>query len=363
MFKYLNFYQIWFIVIILNTGCSYQVIGQVQKDDRLKNISEGGFSIVVIPDTQEYFGKGTKKEPDSKEAVTNPVFLSQTQWIAKNIDRQNIVFVSHVGDIVDKNNDDQWKIARENMDLIHGLVPYGVAVGNHDMTLKGNSSLFQKYFPAKRFDKFSWYGGYFNETISDPGISGNNANSFQLFSANGIDFVILHIECNAPNNVIEWANDVMDQYKDRFAIITSHMVLGPLEKPLERKGYYTDPKGIMKWVKIHGERGNSAQELWEKLFARHKNLKLVFCGDQSRTNSMYINQYGESGNRVDILLSDYMVKPGPLRLYRFYPNKSEIEVVTFNTLKNKIMYNSKVVPDPKMHNFKLLVDFEPFMKK
>ena len=80
------------------------------------------------------------------------------------------------------------------MGRIHGRVPYGISPGNHDMTGPGDTSLFQEYFPPARFEAFTWYGGCFKNTRQDPAFSGNNANSFQLFSAENYDFVVLHLE-------------------------------------------------------------------------------------------------------------------------------------------------------------------------
>jgi len=158
----------------------------------------GSFSFVLIPDTQAYRGSGTKSQPDSQAPVTNEIFASHTQWIAENMDRQRIAFVSHVGDIVDKDIDEQWSVARACMDQLHGRVPYGISVGNHDMTSQGDSTLFQKYFPANRFESCEWYAGCFRGSSLGPHISGNNANSYQLLSVAGLDIVFLHLECNAP---------------------------------------------------------------------------------------------------------------------------------------------------------------------
>ena len=93
------------------------------------------FSIAVIPDTQHYRGQKTKAEPNSTKPLTNPVFGAYAGWIADNLKQQRIVFVSHVGDIVDINNREQWTVARHHMDRLHGRVPYGISVGNHDIAV------------------------------------------------------------------------------------------------------------------------------------------------------------------------------------------------------------------------------------
>ena len=46
------------------------------------------------------------------------------------------------------------------MDRLHGsgALPYGISVGNHDMTPDGDSANFQATFPAERFSGCPWQG-------------------------------------------------------------------------------------------------------------------------------------------------------------------------------------------------------------
>lgn len=314
----------------------------------LSRAPEGSFSFAVIPDTQRYRGKGTKAEPESDAPVTNDVFHAYASWIRKNLERQRIVFASHVGDIVDRNVPGQWAVARAAMDRLHGRVPYGISVGNHDMTREGDSSLFQEHFPASRYEGLSWYGGAYTPEVR-PKISGNNTNSYQLFKAGGIGFVFLHLECNAPDAVLAWADDVLTRHRDRAAFVTTHMSLGPLNKPTQREGYFSDPKGLMQWTKRHEERGNSPQEMWDKCFAKHPNLKAVFSGDQSRTQSMYAARQGDSGNIVHYFVSDY--GSNGLRVYRFFPGASRVDVITYNPITESLCDSTRILPDRGRHQF------------
>jgi hypothetical protein len=314
---------------------------------------EGSFSVVVIPDTQQYRGRGTKAQPDSENPVTNESLAADTRWIVDNLARQRIAFVSHVGDIVDKNVPEQWEVARRCMDTLQGHVPYAIAVGNHDMTSAGNSSLFQKYFPAARFAGCAWYGGTFSGS-GKPGISANNADSFQLFSAAGMDFVMLHLECNAPDNVLQWADGVLDTHAQRRAMITTHMGLGPLQKPQTNAGYFHDPQGRMQWHKCHGERGNSPQQMWDKCFAKHANLFVVFSGDQSRMEAIRRADRGNTGKTIYELMSDY--DDGWLRVYRFLPTENKIEAWTVDSRTGTLCTGTKHVPDVSQHRFTLAYD-------
>lgn len=329
------------VMLLLSCGLSAQ--------DRLDPTPEGAFTIVLIPDTQAYRGMGTKAQPESTEPVTNAIFQAHVNWIANNIDKHRITFVSHVGDIVDKNNHHEWKVARACMDVIHGKVPYGISVGNHDMTSAGDSSLFQVYFPESRFTEFDWYGGCYAGSPMGPQVSGNNANSYQLFSAGGMDFIFLHLECNAPDDVLEWANAILEQHADRRALITTHMGWGPLNKPKTNPEYITGEKGRMRWSKIHGPRGNTSQEMWEKCYCRHKNLLAVFSGDQSRTQAYRAATPGEQGNLIHELLQDYGT--GWLRLYRFHPRAGRVEAITFDPGTEELCHGTKLVPDRGEHQF------------
>ena len=308
---------------------------------------EGTFSIVVIPDTQHY-----RHFKQDQNAWENPTFEVYTKWIAANVESQRIALVSHVGDIVDINERSQWKVARRCMDRLHGRVPYGISVGNHDMLRSGDSTLFQEFFPKSRFVEFDWYGGtYADTTRSTVSLSGNNANSFQLFSAQGLKFVFVHLECNAPDEVLDWASRVLRKHSDRRAIITTHMGLGPRDRPKKASDYFDAPKGRMTWKKCHGDRGNTPQQMWDKCFRQHKNVFMICSGDQSRTQAMHQSTRLDDGRTVHELLSDYGTNG--LRVIRFIPVANRIEIRTWNPLKDDFTQSTSIVRDANRHQFDL----------
>ena len=131
----------------------------------------------MLPDTQIY----SEKRPD--------LFFAQTNWIRQNRDKENIVFVTHVGDLVQSHGykPSEWKVADEAMAVLDGVVPYGIAIGNHDYdsdegARKGIATMYLRHFdPDRRFKGRPWYGG----------ASPNRLNSYQLFSGGGADFVLM----------------------------------------------------------------------------------------------------------------------------------------------------------------------------
>lgn len=312
----------------------------------------GAFTVVVIPDTQDYRGVRTKATPASTAPLTNAVFSNHIAWIRANVTNQNIVFVSHVGDIVDINNEEQWALARQLLDGLVDVVPFGLSVGNHDMKAAGETSLFQKYFPSEMFSGCTWYGGSYEPTGSDDVSCGNNANSFQLFSAGGIDFVFLHLACNAPDPVLAWAGDILTRYHNRVALLTTHMDLGIRTKPKTSEEFVSGEKGRMEWRKCFGARGNTPLQMWDKLYRKHANLSLIFSGDQSRVTALRLSQAGDHGTIVHALLSDYE-SSGPLRLYRFLPAQRAVQVITYDTTKHQLVERTQYVPDRAEHQFML----------
>lgn len=310
------------------------------------------FTIVIIPDTQSYLGKGCKATPDSTDPVTNPNLEAQVKWIREHREEQNIVFVSHVGDIVDKNKAEQWAVAKQHLDTLHGVVPFSLTVGNHDMTSKGDARLFQQYFPAEGFKSYPWYLGSYTHDRPEQNVSANNVNSAQLFSAGGMDFIHLSLECNAPDDVLAWADALLTKHTARHALITTHMDLGVRDRPKTEEGYIHDPKGRMRWVKIHGPRGNTGEQMWDKLFRKHAHLRLIFCGDQSRVTALKLTTPGDDGHPVTSMLSDYLSQPA-LRLLRFVPAENRIHVLTYEVVQKVLVDDTLHVHDVEQHQFVL----------
>ena len=291
------------------------------------------FCIVALPDTQLY----TYRAPE--------ILAAQVEWIIFNRVAENIAFVSHLGDITERNAPEEWDRAERILGRLDGVVPYGLCVGNHDMHgATGDCSGFQEHFPASRYQDREWYGGSHR----------NNANSYQLLSAGGLDFIILHLECNAPDSVLDWAGKRLEQYANRRAIISTHMYLGALNSVEDTE------KGRCLWKKCHGGKGNTPQQMWEKRFSKHANVFLVLSGDQSTPQTHRQTVQGEAENVVHECLSDYKQAErgisGYLRMYRFVPGEDRIEVKTFSPNLHKFCETTKRVNDPDQHGFELEYD-------
>lgn len=344
--------------------------------EKLPPLPDGAFTYAVIPDTQGYDGEGRHTKRGRAPGVgptSNEKFTAIVEWIAANVTNENIRFVTHTGDITDMNNDFQWTFASNLMSRLDGVVPYAIVPGNHDMKSSGDTAFFRRYFPASRFSKNAWYAGTFAGFQSPEGFfsSGDNANSCCLFENGGEKFVVLHLECNAPDPVLEWGNQMLSKYADRHAIIATHQDLGAMEAKDGRKFYNEsnalkeagkDPwsyepdlsiLGRIKWMKCHGKnQGNSGKSIWNKLSSRHANVFLVVSGDQGMISVTRVDEQGVNGNMVYSLMYD--CGSPHLRLFRFIPAERAVRCYTIDCQRGgELVHSLRYWKDDKWFNFTL----------
>jgi PKD repeat protein len=267
---------------------------------------EPDFTIVALPDTQYY----SRSWPS--------IFQTQINWIVSNRTNLNIMYVAGLGDITDDGDCQpyQWANATNALYRLEnpattGLpdgIPYGVVPGNHDHHC--GTTLYNAYFGVSHFAGRSYYGGH---------LGGNNQNHYDLISAGGMDFVIVHMDFNYGypdvnyTAIDAWANSVLQSNANRRAIVVSHCIL-------DDDGDYDDDRSPSIYSSLKG----------------NANLFLMLCG----------HNYGESrrqdsyqGHTVTTCLSDYQFDPnggnGFLRLYQFSPSNNLVRVKTYSPYLNQ----------------------------
>ncbi len=209
---------------------------------------------------------------------------------------------------------DEWDVADKAMSKLDGVVPWGVCLGNHDYDDHGENrgaAGFLKHFGPERFAKYPWFGG----------ASPNKLNSYQLFSADGIDFVILHLEMDVPDAAIDWARQVLAKYPKRVAIVSTH-------------SYLQGRDGVGRNVKETTGSSHSGEAVWNKLIRNHPQIFMVLCGHVQATVEYYQVSKNDAGADVLEMLADYQGREnggnGWMRLIRFDPAKRQIEIRTYS---------------------------------
>lgn len=267
------------------------------------------FTVVAIPDTQFY------SQNTGGTRLAN--FTSQTNWMVSQRTALNIAFVAHLGDMVQNGDtvEQQWINANTAMSILENPltttlpfgIPWGGAPGNHDQqpigSSDGGSRFWNEYFGTARWAGSPTYGGNYGT---------DNDNNYHLFSASGLDFVVVNLEYRASANqgVLDWADSVLKAFPNRRAIVTSHWLIGT-----------GNPAN---W-------GGHGQAVYDKL-KRNPNLFLMLCG--------HISGEGQrsdtfEGRTVHTLLQDYQNRANGgdswLRYLVFSPANNTVSARTIQT--------------------------------
>lgn len=264
------------------------------------------FSLIVLPDTQIY----AESFPE--------IFCEQTQWIVDNKEKLNIQFVSQLGDIVNQGADDlnQWQVASECLGKLEGQVPFAIVPGNHDVDrVSGSPATFKTYnatFPLSRFYLYPWYRGDYIE----------NQNSYQVIHAGGADFLFVNLEVDPPDDVLAWANKVLQDNQDKKAIVTTHIFL-------------EDGTGQRATSPHFRSESNSAEDIWQKLITQNCNVFLVLSGHYHQADGEnQLDSTNSCGQSVHQVVQDYQSREkggnGRLRIYTFQPTQNLINVQTYS---------------------------------
>jgi parallel beta-helix repeat protein len=273
------------------------------------------FSIVVLPDTQNYVLS------DAAAAL----FDAQTQWIVDQQSTLNVVFASQLGDVTQNGTvAAEWARASAAMGTLDTAgIPYSITAGNHDGYASGYPT-FLSTFGAGRFAGKSWYGGYLGDPsdgIDDFGQDRGNLDSYELFSADGIDFIVLNLELDAPTtyHVGDWADAVLSAYASRRAIVITHAYLSTGGTRA------TSPYFL-------GSDGTSADALWQSVLSQHCNVFMVLSGhDPGEARLTSTNACGQPVHQV---LQDYQNYTnggdGWLRYFVFDPADNQIAAYTYS---------------------------------
>lgn len=302
---------LFFIVIATIVIVRNAENGTTENNVIVRNAEEvtinGGFTIVVLPDTQKY-----------SESYPH-VFTNQTKWIVSNKDRLNIVFVIHEGDIVQNWNDKaEWENANRSMSVLdEANVPYSVVPGNHEhkgYDTNASAKYYNRYFPVSRFSGRPWWGGNY---------TGNN-NNYQLLTVGGIGYMFISLDFCPSQDEVAWANDTLATYPGRRAILATH---GYLNQNAKRN--------------VH--RCGSTNYIWRNLIRQHENLQIVLSGHVSG-ESLRVDP-NLAGKPVYQMLADYQGLDnggnGWLRILEFVPAEDKIYVSTYSPYLNRYNTNTK----------------------
>jgi hypothetical protein len=314
------------------------------------------FTIAVIPDTQNMLDF-THQEAAGFALDSADLFIEQMQYIAENTVSRggDIAFVASVGDVwqhqtqvmdpdhqargfkvidnalfateilvTDKTTSVEMPKAVEGYRLLAQTgIPFGVAPGNHDYDAMWSDSSFPpdsnrigellspkgglaNYDPAilgmlhiggltnftsvfgaqtAFFKDKDWYVASFND----------GANSAQKFTAGGYTFLNIALEMQPADDVLAWAQSVINAHPGLPTIITTHDYLNA--QGVRAAG------AIIDLERVDPSAHNSAEDMWTKFISRNDQIFMVLCGHHHGQALRVDNN--AAGHKVYQVLADY----------------------------------------------------------
>jgi len=173
------------------------------------------FMVSMLGDTEDY----------TKTVPLEPGFRAMTKWTADNAVANNIVFLTHAGDIVGDEtlppdrNLLQWTRADAAFDVLDNLAPqltYSASQGNHDLESfappPGVPTRFHEFYGETRYTSKPGYLG------RSP--SGNS--HAQIFQGGTREYLHINIEWAPGEPTWDWAEKLLDLHPEMPTIVTTH---------------------------------------------------------------------------------------------------------------------------------------------
>ncbi|MFI8528018.1 hypothetical protein ACIGB8_26405 [Promicromonospora sukumoe] len=259
------------------------------------------FSMVHYTDTQYLTEGAVEQETAEERAVWAQGYNGVMDWIVDNADERKIAYVAHTGDITETNIrayppelEDQvigeFEFASQAQARIDAAgIPNGVVAGNHDNQSGTDPTLYDQYFGPDRYEDLEqgWDDASYGGTMTP----GSNENHYDLFSAGGLDFVVVGLSYGVTRDEAEWAASIFERYSHRNGILLTHDYLEPSSSPDGRGANFGGSDGPL---------------LYNLLVKDNPNVFMVLAGHRHGVGTnVRPPVVGDVGGGVVELLADY----------------------------------------------------------
>jgi len=258
------------------------------------------FTLAIVPDTQYQFDQD-RGDPAPLTATFN--------WLIDNRTDENIVFISHLGDVTENALAMEFAQADPVFKLLdRARFPYSVLAGNHDIDgskddTRGPSPYLDTFSP-RRFRWMPTYGGS----------TANGYNSYHVFRAGGRQWLLLAMDWRPSDASFAWARDVIAKHPKLPVILTTHEIV--YADAGDPTGYFSD-------------QGN---RVWDQLIDGNDQIFITMNGHYWPPGR--VTRKNAAGNDVHLHITNYQDRfyggSGMVRLYHFDLARNTIDVETIS---------------------------------
>ncbi|WP_327678612.1 LamG-like jellyroll fold domain-containing protein [Streptomyces sp. NBC_00467] len=258
------------------------------------------FTLVVMPDTQYLFDGASLQDEPVKASL---------RYILEHGRDENIVFLSHLGDLTEHGLEDEFRPLSAAFDMLdRRRVGYSVLAGNHDIDSRTDDQRgrtpYLDAFGPRRMRRLPTFGG----------ATPDGYNTCHRFRAAGREWLVLALDWRPSAASLAWARNVIAQHPKTPVILTTHELV------------YADRYGDEADFAPHGK------HLWDELIADHDQIFLTLNGHYwpaARTI-----RKNTAGHDVHLHITNYQNRyyggSGMIRLYRFDLARNTVDVETLS---------------------------------
>ncbi|KOV78555.1 LamG-like jellyroll fold domain-containing protein [Nocardia sp. NRRL S-836] len=293
---------------LIGTGASAAAAALVTPGSAVADNVVGGrpdpearrFTLAVIPDTQYLF--------DADRGDSAPL-KATLQYLLDHQRSENIVFTSHLGDLVENARKSEIDDISERFEVLdRRRVGYSVLAGNHDVPdsrvddQRGRTPYLDRFGPQR-----------FRHSPTFRGASADGYNTCHVFRAAGKDWLVLALDWRMSARGFEWARSVLKQHPKLPVILTTH--------ELAQDG--GDGTAVM---------SGYGRRLWDELIKDNDQVFLTLNGHFWPPARATMRN--TAGNDVHVHITNYQDRyyggGAMIRLYHFDLDRNTIDVRTLS---------------------------------
>lgn len=260
------------------------------------------------------------------------IIKNQTNWIVELNSYLNLKYVAYPGDIAEDGSDTaEWEVLQEGLaPLLTHDIPHDNSIGNHDyddnlvQDNTGNRDIdnWETYFPLASYSAKSWWGG--QET------AGVHKNTYQLFSANNVDYIVLNLEFCPSDTTLSWASGILDTYSTRTAIVVTHLNIEGDDTYVVSGEDLACDLFLSSAYELDTDK-NNGDDLWDEFVEENETIVAVISGHMIGDGHGFRQDTGTNNNVVSQYFhNDYSSLTGQL------DNNSYVGMLIFKPSSNVV---------------------------
>lgn len=308
--------------------------------ERKEELKDYAYSFAFVGDTQFLMYRDASQNTTK---FTGHIY----DWIVQNKDSKKIKYVLGMGDITDRNQEIEWQQAvKYHNQLSDAGIPYAVVPGNHDDYTK--YTLYNQYFGNV---------SAFTDNIDGYYKDGRVENYYMNFEVGSNKYMIMALQYGAPDDVLAWANSVVNMHPDRQVIVITHALFG-------YQGQWTEAD-TREQATTSQKHYNNGIDMWNEFISHHENIIITAAGHVDPMDIKHRTDVGKKGNTVHSFLIDPQgldkatdFKTGMVAMFYFSEDGSKVQVEYISATKTLAAQAADKNADDILYNEKNQFSFE-----